>query len=109
MVTFSINWQKVDQNRHVKGKNGAIYYDFVMIQNRRGRDERGDDGIIKQSVSRKERDEGVEMPIIGNFRIFDRSNEGKPPPEPPKKPKPTDVNGQPRNYDHGKDGQNIPF
>lgn len=41
---------------------------IAIIENRDGKDQYGNDGMITQSVSKEERLKGIKGPIIGNWR-----------------------------------------
>lgn len=66
-----IDVSKIDKNRLFHGKKG-VYLDLILIEtpnNPNG------SHIIKQNISKAERDSGVEMPILGNIL---RPKDGKP-------------------------------
>jgi len=66
MITVKLKTNLIDKARIFRGKKHN-YLDLVLIENRNGTDEFGNDGIVKQSVTAQERADGVEMPIIGNW------------------------------------------
>lgn len=69
MITLSIDVTKLDKGRFkpVTRKNGekAIFCELVLIETPNG--EYGD-YMVKQSVTKQEREEGVQLPILGNGR-----------------------------------------
>lgn len=69
MITLSIDVTKLDKERfkHITRKNGdkAIFAELVLIETPNG--EFGD-YMVKQSVSKQEREGGVQLPILGNGR-----------------------------------------
>jgi 2,3-bisphosphoglycerate-independent phosphoglycerate mutase len=66
MITLKLKTNLIDKARIFRGKKHN-YLDLVLIENRNGTDEFGNDGIVKQSVTAQERADGIEMPIIGNW------------------------------------------
>lgn len=71
MITVKLKTNLIDRSRIFRGKKHD-YLDLVLIENKNGVDEFGNHGIVKQSLSAQERADGVELPIIGNFTIFER-------------------------------------
>lgn len=67
MITLSIDVTKLDKERfkHITRKNGdkAIFCELILIETPNG--EFGD-YMVKQSVSKQEREGGVQLPILGN-------------------------------------------
>jgi len=70
MITVNIDVTKIDKARLFKGAKGT-YLDIVLFENKNGPDQFGNDGIVKQSQSKEDRDAKVETPILGNWK--DRS------------------------------------
>lgn len=62
--TAKINLSKVDKTRLFKGEKG-IYLDLVIFTNPEA-DQYGQNGMIVQSVSKEERQQGIKGEIIGN-------------------------------------------
>lgn len=67
MKLLKIDVTKIDKARLFKGK-AATYLDLVMHENKNGTDKYGNDGFITQSCTKEERQNGVKMPIIGNWK-----------------------------------------
>jgi hypothetical protein len=69
MITLSIDVTKLEKERfkHITRKNGekAIFAELVLIETPTG--EFGD-YMVKQSVTKQEREDGVQLPILGNGR-----------------------------------------
>jgi len=67
MITLSIDVTKMDKARfkHITRKNGekAIFAELVLIETPNG--EFGD-YMVKQSVTKEERENKVQLPILGN-------------------------------------------
>lgn len=61
MIAVKINLSKIDKNRLYKGEKG-IYLDVVMFETPNSE---YNDWIVKQSISKEEREKGVELPICG--------------------------------------------
>jgi hypothetical protein len=91
MIQVSIDVTLLDKSRikEVTRKNGKVakFVELVLIDTPNGK---YGDYMVKQSVSREDRNMGVELPILGNGKIFERS-QGGPPPQ-PAEPKVADPN-----------------
>lgn len=77
-LNFSIDVTKLDKERFVKGKKGtyANLTTFVDIDNV---DQYENNGFISQSISKEERTNGVQLPILGNVRVIFRDDNGSGP------------------------------
>lgn len=79
MKIAKIDVTKVEKSRLFDGKNGAKYLDIVLHENKDGTDQYGNDGFITQGCSQEERQSGLKMPIIGNWkRVGGKKAEAKP-------------------------------
>ena len=85
MITLKLKTNLIDKTRIFRGKKHN-YLDLVLIENRNGTDEFGNDGIVKQSVTAQERADGIEMPIIGNWSHVLRKAAQAPAPSPAPSP-----------------------
>ncbi len=70
IIRIKIDCKKIDKARLFAGKNGALYLDATLLENRDGVDQYGNDGMIVQDVKKEEREAGVKGAILGNFRIM---------------------------------------
>jgi len=68
-VNFKIDVTKIDKSRLFEGKKGT-YLDLSTFINIDEKDQYGNNGFISQSVTKEEREDGVETPILGNCRVF---------------------------------------
>jgi len=84
-----VDVSKLDKSHFFQGKNGAIYLDLLLYDNREGEDQYGNLGYVKQSVPKDART-GNE-PILGNFKVLVAND------------KPSEVGAQ------EKDDDDIPF
>lgn len=66
LITASINLDKIDQARVIKGQKGS-YLDVLLVPTPNS--ERGDDWMVVQSVSKEERQAGQRGAILGNARL----------------------------------------
>ena len=87
MITLSIDVTKIPRERITEKikRDGtpAKYLNLVLVDNREGRDQYENDGFVTLSTSKEEREQGVKMPILGNFRRYeDRPREQAPAPAP---------------------------
>lgn len=67
MQKLKIDVSKIDETALFKGAKGT-YMDLVLIENRDGPDQYGQDGFIAQEISKDRRDKGEKGPIIGNWK-----------------------------------------
>lgn len=93
MIIVNIDFKQIDQSRlkKVTRSNGkaASYGDLILIANKQGRDERGNDGFVKQGTSKEDREAKVEMPIIGNWKDMSGGKPAqRPAPPPARRPAP---------------------
>lgn len=76
MISLSIDVTKLDKSRfkHTTRKDGtkAIFCDLILFPGKDGTDQYGNDGMVKQQVTKEEREAKVQMPILGNFRHLTR-------------------------------------
>lgn len=88
MITFSIDVTRLDKTRFktITRRDGtkAIICDLVAFDFKNGPNDSGQDGMVKQQVTREERQAMKEMPILGNFKNWDKPAPAPlpPPPEP---------------------------
>jgi hypothetical protein len=80
MTSLKLNMDKLDAERFFHGK--STYCDLVLYDHKDGKDEYGNDGVVRQSVSKEERLSGVKMPIVGNYKKIEFTEK-----QPAKKPK----------------------
>lgn len=64
MITVKVDVTKIDEARLFKGAKGT-YLDLILIETPNG--EYGD-FIVKQSVTKEEREAKLQMPILGNAK-----------------------------------------
>lgn len=70
-ISLKIDVTKLDKTRFFKGQKGT-YADLTCFIDTEELSQYGDNGVITQSASQEERQNGVKMPIIGNSKIFYR-------------------------------------
>ena len=68
-ISISVNVSKIDKERLFKGKNGS-YLDMTVFLDTEEKDQYGNSGMVIQSVSKEERDQGVKGNILGNCKLF---------------------------------------
>jgi len=73
MITGKIDVTKILKEELYQGKT-AKYLDLVMFPNKdelgnEVPDQYGNDGVIKQSLSKESRDSGKKAPILGNYKV----------------------------------------
>jgi len=65
MISVKIDFNKIDQSRLFQGQKG-LYLDLILIETPNSP---YSDYMVKQSVSKEEREQGVEI-ILGDGRVF---------------------------------------
>lgn len=70
-LSIKIDVTKIDKEALFKGAKGT-YLTLTVWPNKEGRNQYGDDAIVKQDLGKDRRDEQPE--IIGNARIIQRKN-----------------------------------
>lgn len=102
MIKLKIAVNKIDKTRLFKGKKDT-YLDAVLVENRDGPDQYGNDGFISEDVTKEEREAGTRGNIIGNWKhIGGKKPAATPPPRQPSKPAPDpDLDAD--------DGSDVPF
>ena len=69
-VSLKIDVTKIDKARLFQGKNGAKYLDLTIFIDPANPSQYGDHGFITQTCSKEEKEGGLQMPILGNGKIF---------------------------------------
>ena len=73
IINLRVDVTKIDKGRFYQGKKGT-YLDLTIVLNDE-KDKYDNNGFVKQSTNK---DEKVEMPILGNAKIVWTSRENKP-------------------------------
>lgn len=71
MYKAKIDVTKIDKQYLFKGAKGT-YLDVLLIPNRNGTDQYGNDGMVTQGIPKAERDAGKKGPILGNYQKLNR-------------------------------------
>ena len=74
-VSVSINVKEIDKARLVNHTNGKTYLNMTVFIDPNNPGQFGDHGMVTQSVSEEERDNGVNGPILGNVKVFWKENQ----------------------------------
>ncbi len=70
LVSIKIDLLKIDENRVFKSqKTGARYLDITGVLTDTP-DQYENNGFVKQNTTKEEREAGVKLPIIGNFKLL---------------------------------------
>lgn len=72
-VGVKIDVSKIDKQRLFKGEKGT-YLDATVFIDLDQADQYGHHGMVTQDVSKQEKDQGVQGPILGNVKIFWRDH-----------------------------------
>lgn len=73
-ISVSIDVTKIEKARLFKGAKGT-YLDLTAFVDLDEQGQYGDNGMIVQSVSKEERQQGVKGPILGNVKVFFRDDQ----------------------------------
>jgi hypothetical protein len=71
MIIAKIDVTKLDKSHFFKGQKG-IYTDLMLIPNKDGGDQYGNDGFVSQGVSKEAKDKGEKGKIVGNYKKIHR-------------------------------------
>ena len=84
-INLKIDVTKIDKSRLFQGEKG-LYLELSTVIDTDGVGNYGDHGIINHRTTKEEREQKVQMPILGNARIYfstlDDSNKPATPSEP---------------------------
>lgn len=70
LIAVKINVKKLDKSKFFEGKNGALYADIVLMENRDGQDQYGNDFMVVQGSTKEEREAGQRGAILGNAKYI---------------------------------------
>ena len=77
-LSVKIDVTKIDKARLFKGEKGT-YLDLTTFIDTDNPGQYGDHGFISQSVTKEEREQKVQAPILGNVKVFYQGeSDGKP-------------------------------
>lgn len=104
-LSVKINVSKIDKARLFKGEKGT-YLDLTTFIDLDEKDQYGNNGFISQSVTKDERDKGVQTEILGNCKVFYQDHPGSvaPPVQQPVQDATLQQNGGFNDFD-----EDIPF
>lgn len=68
-VNVRIDVRKIDKNRLFNGEKGT-YLDLSTFIDLDQKDQYGNNGFITESVSKEEREQGIQGTILGNVKVF---------------------------------------
>lgn len=68
-VNLRIDVNKIEKARLYKGQK-CTYLDLTTFIDINNEDQYGHNGFVKQSISKEDRDRGVDVPILGNVDVF---------------------------------------
>ncbi len=69
-ISIKLDVTKLDKTRFYKANSGAVYVDLTMFLDPNNEGQYGDHGFATQSTTKEEREQQVQMPILGNGKIF---------------------------------------
>lgn len=110
IIRLSIDVTKLDKSRFIKGAKGT-YCDLILVP-RRTPSDKGETHIVKQDMKKEEREQGVELPIIGNAKEWQERQQQQ---SPQRQQQPSSRRFQPAseempaNQDWGTNNSAIPF
>jgi len=68
-LNISIDVSKIDKSRLYKGAKGN-YLNLTTFVDLDNKDKYDNNGFINQSITKEERSNGVQTPILGNVRVI---------------------------------------
>ena len=68
-ISIKIDVTKIDKSRIFEGQKGK-YLTMTTFIDMDNEDNYGNHGFISQSVSKEEKGQGIQTPILGNCKIF---------------------------------------
>ena len=75
LISASLDLSKIDKTRIVEGKNGAKYYNMVIVVNDE-KDQYGRDVSIQEGQTKEEREAKKKVAYIGNGKtVFEKSSQ----------------------------------
>lgn len=91
-ISIKIDVTKIDKARLFAAQSGAKYIDLTMFLDPDNEGQYGDHGFITQSTTKEEREQQIQMPILGNGKIFyglqELKGAGQPQPQAPRQQAP---------------------
>ena len=72
-ISVRIDVTKIDKARLFKGEKGT-YLDLTTFVDLANKDQYDNNGFVTQSQTKEEREQGVQMPILGNVKVFYQDN-----------------------------------
>lgn len=82
MITVKVNVSQIDKARLFKGEKGT-YLDLILIETPNGQ---YGDFMVKQQVTKEERDAKLQMPILGNAKYLGQKPAQTSGPQPTRQP-----------------------
>lgn len=68
-ISLKIDVTKIDKSRLFQGAKGK-YLDLTCFIDLNQQDQYGNNGFISQSVTKEEREQNIQTPILGNTKVF---------------------------------------
>lgn len=68
-ISVRIDVTKIEKSRLYKGEKGT-YLDLTTFIDTENRDQYDNHGFISQSVTKEEREQNIQTPILGNCKVF---------------------------------------
>ena len=79
-LNFSIDVTKIVKDRLYKGEKGT-YLNLTTFVDLDNADQYDNNGFISQSVTKEERTNGVQTPILGNVKVIYKDGDSAPAPK----------------------------
>ncbi len=87
MIKLNIDVTKIPKDRiQSKPEWKGKFINLILVENRNGKDERGNDGFISVDVTKEEREAGTRGVIVGNWKNLGSGGKAS---SPAPKPAPT--------------------
>lgn len=89
LIAVKINVTRIDKSAIFEGKSGK-YVDMLLMENKDGTDQYGNEGFVTQGISKERREAGERGQIIGNWRRLKTTKAQAPKSKPESYEAPTD-------------------
>ena len=81
MIKLNIDVTRIPKERIKPGKKGK-YIDLILVTNKNGPDQFGNDGFISMDVTKEERESGTRGEIVGNWKELSKGGQSQARPRP---------------------------
>jgi hypothetical protein len=100
-IKIKLDVSKIPKSKIFIGQKGK-YLDLILVENKNGTDQYGQDGFVSVDTTKEERESGVKGVIVGNWKHLGQKPQSQQPPQrqpakpatpPPRPPADPDLDG----------------